>query len=186
MENKTKSACVFFSSPRRNGYTAQLLKIFMSHAHGYKFNIVDCYKRNVSPCIDCRYCRNHPSCIFNDMKDIDEYLRKVDLLIFASPVYNFSFPAPIKAILDRMQRYFSARFYMNIKPPIIKRKKAVLLASCGSKGTQGVQIMEIQLKKIFTIINCEFIGTILIENSDNLSSIPDYMETKVKEIINSL
>ena len=127
MKSSKKLACVFFSSPHADSYTSKLLKIFIDHAPNYRFIKINAYRKNVSPCIDCGYCKSHQACIFKDMEDIDTYLKKADLLIFASPVYNFSFPAPMKAILDRMQRYFCARFHMNIKPPIEKKKNAVLI-----------------------------------------------------------
>lgn len=185
LKKEVNSACIFFSSPHKEGHTHKLLDIFMEHVKISELSIVDCYEKNVNPCIDCGYCKVHRACVFSDMDDIDRYLKKADLLIFVSPVYNFSFPAPMKAVLDRMQRYFCARFYGNLRPPIDKRKKAVLLASCGSKDISGIKIMEAQLNKIFTIINCSLIGSVLLKGTDTLREIPENIETKIRELIDN-
>lgn len=187
LKKQVNSVCVFFSSPHKNGYTKKLLDIFMKQVQASELVIIDCYEKNVKPCIDCGYCKTHRACVFNDIDDIDRYLKKMDLLIFASPVYNFSFPAPMKSILDRMQRYFCARFYGNIKPVINKQKKAVLLASCGSKDElQSIKIMQMQLNKIFTIINCKLVGSILMKETDKLVGIPENIIVQIKELVNNL
>ena len=151
------------------------------------FHTVDCYDRNIKPCFDCGYCKKTAECAIRDMDDIDEYLNKADLLIFATPLYNFSFPAPMKLILDRMQRYFSARFSLNIKPPINKKKKGVLLLTCGSEDLSGTEIMQLQLKKIFTVINCKLVGSIFFKGTDKMHEIPnDLLVKEIKDVINSL
>lgn len=188
MEYQRKPAFVFFSSPHHDGFTSKALNIFMKNAEGYKFNIIDCYKRETHPCIDCGYCKKKPKCIFNDMDDIDNCLREADLLIFASPVYNFSFPAPFKLMLDRMQRYFCARFFLGMKSPIFKEKNAILIATCGSDDDYGVNVMIMQLKKFFTIVNCRLLGTIILKDTDNLviTDIEDKIEKNVIKVINKL
>ena len=93
-----------------------------------------------------------------------------DGIIIASPVYNMSFPAPMKAILDRMQRYYSARFFLGKRPPIAKRRPVALLLSAGSPDEDGAMI-EKQLGKIFTVTNCELLCRVTVNNTDNGGSI---------------
>lgn len=181
-------ALVFYASPHSTRYTKTILDYFMSRLEDYNFNIVDCYKRNVYPCIDCGYCKIHNSCKFNDMDDIDTYLRESDLLIFASPIYNFSFPAPLKAMLDRMQRYFCSRFDLNIIPPIKKKKKAIILLTCGSDEPLGEEIIKKQLNKVFTVINTKLLDTVLWSKTDYLDNLKlDYdVKNKIDNMINTL
>ena len=75
-------------------------------------------------------------------------------------------PSPLKAIFDRMQRYFSARFYQNKKPPIKKAKNAVLLLTCGSNDERGPKIIITQVKMVFTILNAKLTGTIVWYDTD--------------------
>lgn len=127
-------------------------------------------------------------CKFGDMDEIDTYLKKSDLLVFASPIYNFSFPAPLKAILDRMQRYFCARFDLNLIPYVKKRKKSVIILTCGSNEILGKEIIEKQLKRVFTVINTELIETVLWTGTDYLKNLKlDYvLKEKIDNVINIL
>ena len=98
-------------------------------------------------------------------------------IIIASPVYNMSFPAPMKAIIDRMQRYYSARFFLHKRPPIAKYRPVALLLSAGSKEEDGVLAAQ-QLKKIFTVTNCELLCQVTLNDTDKNGSISD-IETEI-------
>ena len=166
MENEKKLALVLFGSPHKNGNTNKMLEIFKSNINGYEFAHINAYDLNIKPCIDCKHCQTSPSCIYDDFKCIDILLNKADLLIVASPIYNLSFPAPLKAIFDRMQIYYSTRFYKNIKPPIKKVKRGIVLITCGSNDDLGMKIISRQLHMIFSIINTTVINEILWKNID--------------------
>lgn len=183
-KNKKKAALILFSSPHNSGSTARLLNIFLDNLKGYDLKSVNLFKRNPKPCIDCRLCRRVQGCRFSDMDDIDMAFRQLDLIIIASPVYNRSFPAPLKAVLDRTQRYYSARFYMDIKPPLEKHKKIVLLTVSGSCDTEGPKIMKKQLEPIFTVINADLVGTVSWYNTDEKDDHNNklYLNTRQKMI----
>lgn len=176
-----KSILVFYGSPHKHGYTHVVLDYFMTKlAQNYVINVVDCYKKNVSPCIDCGYCKAGNGCIYKDMDDIHTYLKQADILVFASPVYNFSLPSPLKAVIDRMQRYFNERFFLKKIPPIDKHKKAVILLTCGEDEVTGKEIIEKQLKKVFTIINTSLTASILWKGTDYLKDTKIDILTKEK------
>ena len=82
-------------------------------------------------------------------------IRRAELLVFATPVYNLTFPAPLKAIVDRFQRYFEARFALGLRPPIEKPKKAALLMTLGSKDMFGAEVVEKQLRMAFSVMNTQ-------------------------------
>lgn len=159
---------MLFGSPRKNGFTKKLLNEFLhTIEHDYFIKLIDSYQYNINPCSGCGVCENIDGCCYNDFDEIDYLLREADLLIIASPIYNLSFPAPLKAIFDRMQRYYSARFVRNIYPVMDKPKKAILLLTSGSDGYIGCDIMKRQVKLISTVINTKLIDTVLWNNTDS-------------------
>lgn len=177
---------VLFSSPRKNGYTKKLLESFLMVAENkYDIKILDCYKLMPKPCIHCGKCEKADVCIFNDLDEYDALLSEAEALVFASPVYNLSVPAPLKALVDRSQRYFSKRFSLGIKPPIKKHKKAVLLLTCGSNDESGFEIIEKQLSRMFTIINTELFGKICVAETDRIKDIAEY-EKQAYELAKNL
>lgn len=167
--NNKKLALVIFGSPKKNGFTASLLNDFISEINDdYEIDVLNAYEKKISPCIDCGFCKSHDACIYNDLDQFDLLLKSADLIIIATPIYNLSFPAPLKAVFDRMQRYFEARFTRNIKKPIEKHKDAVLIITSGSNSDEGFKIINKQLKLIFSIINASVIKEIFLKNTDLL------------------
>lgn len=172
-ENKPL-ALVLFASPR-NGYTKKLLNAFLNGLNGsYNVKIFDCYKLSPHPCISCGICEKNDTCCFNDLDEYDMLLNKAELLVFASPVYNLSVPSPLKALIDRSQRYFSKRFSLGIKPPIKIHKKSVLLLTCGSNDERGFEIITDQLSRMFTIINTELYASVFMSQTDNIIDTKDF------------
>ncbi len=161
-----KKALVLYGSPRQDGFTAQMLQRFLEELQCSSYT-VDAYQRNIHPCTGCGYCERVQGCIYNDFDDIHVQLCSADYLIVASPVYNLSFPSPLKAVFDRMQRYFSARFAQGIRPPIAKHKQAAMLLTCGSKNSEGADIIRKQLNMIFTILNASLEQEVVWQNTDS-------------------
>ena len=164
-----KLILVFFGSPHRSGNTAQILGPFLKafeSDRSFQIRIIDAYEEEISPCTACGACKRREMCSKHDFDEIDLLLRKADVLVFATPVYNLSVPSPLKAILDRTQRYYEARFSLNKKPPIEKHKHAVLMITMGSSRMDGPEIIEKQLRMIFTVLNTELDQVIVWADTD--------------------
>ncbi len=164
-----KKALVLFGSPHGHGYTRRLLDSFLECFREHKsweIQEVDLFERAPHACTGCRVCAQKEGCSFDDLDDVDKALRQCDLLVVASPVYNFSYPAPVKAWLDRTQRYFEARFSLGMKPPIKKHRKAVLLLTMGSQESFGVEVCTHQLERAFSVMNTTLAGCALWDATD--------------------
>lgn len=189
MEIEKKKALVIYGSPNDDGHTRGLLNSFTGALENYIFEEVNAFSLNARPCIDCGYCKNTEGCVYNDLDELDRLLRESDLLIVATPIYNFSFPAPLKAVLDRTQRYFSARFSLGIKPSIEKHRKAILLMTMGSNDFHGRDFTLYQLERAFTVLNTELYGHVLWSETDreenNKSNAIDKAHDMALEIMNN-
>ena len=68
--------------------------------------VVRAYEARVDPCIACGACEEDEiGCqrLGDGWHDIESALRAVDILVIASPVYFMGLPAPLKAMVDRLQ-----------------------------------------------------------------------------------
>ncbi len=169
MLKEKKYVLVFFGSPHRHGYTAHLLRAFLQPFHDrgqYELHIVSAYDEEIAPCSACGFCKREEGCSMRDMDQIDDMIRRADMLVFATPVYNLTFPAPLKAIVDRFQRYFEARFALGLRPPIAKPKRAALLMTQGSGDPFGAQVIEKQLRMTFTVMNTQLDEIVLWTDTD--------------------
>ncbi len=166
--SERKQILVLFGSPRENGFTARLLNEFLTPLRfGADIQFINSYSNSIAPCTACNACARAQTCSQRDFDGIDLLIRRADYIVVATPVYCLSFPAPLKAIIDRMQRYFSAEFSLGINPPVQKHKKAVLLATCGSKSAEGADIISRQLRLVFRTINTSLVGDAVWLDTDS-------------------
>lgn len=152
-------------SPHRDGATAALIAACLGGTGDVALTRFDCFDAPPAPCNDCGFCRTADGCRLHDLDAFYAALEAADLLVFAAPVYNRSFPAPMKAVLDRLQRYWSARFVRGIRPPIARPKRTVLLTAGGSGRGDGEQLAH-QLAPILTILNSVPALTVHANNTD--------------------
>ena len=120
-------------SPRINGDTSSLIKKFTQKKID-EYKIVDAYKCNISPCIDCRHCWKNSGCSINDeMQDVYKYIQECDNILIASPLYFSELTGKLLDVGSRLQTYFCARFFRN-EEPIVKSKKGAVLLVGGGDG----------------------------------------------------
>lgn len=169
-----KKATVLFASPNENGKTKQLLDAFLTECN-HEIHIYNMYNENIRPCIGCGRCDKMHKCFMRDTDKILSDILTSDYIIFASPVYNYSFPAPMKAFLDRLQPYFEAE-----SSGIIR--KGFLLASCGKSGKFSVDVLEKQSKIAFSELSANFYGSYFFTDTDKLDTLHTDEISKVKNL----
>lgn len=172
-----KKAVILNASPRRNGNTDQLVNIFLSECDCESI-IYNMYDENIEPCIACDTCSSTGECFMNENKHILDELFSCDYVIFASPIYCYSFPAPMKAFLDRLQPYYSNEKYKN---PASDRKGFVL-ATCGKSGKFGIDVIEKQSRIAFIELSASFEGIYLFPDTDKQAVFTNDEIFKVKKL----
>lgn len=160
-------------SPRKDGYSAKMLQCFTesfmqySVEHCVSIRYYDSFRCGFAPCTDCRACRKFEGCANHDMDEFYRDFETAAAIVIATPIYNMSFPSPLKAIVDRMQRYYNARFSLNKRPPIANYRPVILLAAAGDPTEDGDVIVR-QLKRIFTVTNCELVDIVICSGTDRI------------------
>lgn len=172
-----KKVTVINASPRKNGTTAQLLDAFLSDCR-HDITIYNVYDENISPCTACDSCAHTGECIIKDNQHIMNELFSSDYIIFASPIYCYSFPAPMKAFLDRLQPYYSDEKYRN--PSFVR--KGFVLATCGKSGKFGIDVIEKQSRIAFIELSASFEGIYLFSDTDKLDTLQHEEECKVRQL----
>ena len=163
-----KKALVVFSSPHAAGYTAKLLNSFLSGLDAQKWEIetVNVCEKTIHPCTACGACKVIDGCVHHDLDAFDAAFRACDLFVVASPVYNLGFPAQFKALLDRFQRYFEARFTRGVRPVMEKPRRAVLLLTMGKDDAFAVEVCGKTLRQSFSVLNVKLTDTLCLSNTD--------------------
>lgn len=161
--------CVLDGSPHPSGFTNELLETFLSIFYQHDERDISywhTYALEAKPCIDCRVCSKEERCTFSDLDEFYDDFEQCDLFIVSTPVHFLSMPAPLKAVIDRFQRYYSARFILKKQQPIEKKRQSFFISTCGSNDTMGFDIIEKQLDMVNAISNLSSLGSFVFSETD--------------------
>lgn len=153
-----KKTLIFNGSPRRNGDTVSLLRVLTEELTG-EYRVVDCYRADISPCIDCRSCRKKKHCVLQDgMQEIYGYIEECDSIVIASPIYYSELTGKLLDTASRFQIYYSARFFRGEDPGIRPKKGGVILAGGGDGdpkrpfATAKILLRQLNVREIFPLV----------------------------------
>jgi multimeric flavodoxin WrbA len=168
----SKKILIIKGSGRKNGYTNRICDEIVDFLKDEEAVIFDTYAENFSACNGCNFCETNGRCINTDLDAFYKSFEECDEIIFLSPVYNGSFPGPLKSLIDRFQVYYTTFYHNNKIQPIKKRRRAWFVASSGRAGTESFAYMQSQLKCAFTILNVEMVESFLCPYTDTCA---DYL-----------
>ena len=156
---------IIYGSPNKNSFTMELLRQSerQSLENACFFN---CFEARPTPCDGCGFCKASDGCKFDDLNDFFKDFERAENVILAFPVYNGSFPAPLKSLIDRFQWLYNARFFKNKRPPIGGKRDVTLVITAGSKKNP-LPLITSQLKPLFTISGCKLKKAVMLLNTDN-------------------
>lgn len=160
-----KKILVLNGSPRKDSVSSALCESLVSSAGEAEIKKYNAYKLAAKPCMGCGYCDKNVGCCFDDLDEFMRDFEQADYFVISTPVYNSGVPAPLKAVVDRFQRYYALRFAHGVKPPVAKHKKAALVIAAGSKG-EGKDEIKAMFERQFTVLNTELVTTVFFDGTD--------------------
>jgi multimeric flavodoxin WrbA len=97
---------VILGSPRTKGNTAKVLSMFVNKVkNNHEIEIINISKYNIGGCLGCYKCqetKDEPGCVQkDDALIIFEKFIQADAIVYASPLYCWSFTSQIKPLIDR-------------------------------------------------------------------------------------
>ena len=118
-----KKILVVHCSPRKDGNSSMLADRFIegAEAAGNTVQRIDIGHDEIRGCRACEYCFTHDGeCVQQDhMQKYYRYLREYDVLVWATPMYFYSFPGQLRCFQDRM--------FCQIGKPFTIKSTALLL-----------------------------------------------------------
>lgn len=165
-----KKILILSSSARKGGNTDLLCDEFIRGAEskGHVVERLHVAFMQVKGCLGCRACQgNGGICIQkDDMVSIYEKMKEADVIVYASPVYFYSFNAQLKAVMDRT---FAIE-------RIISDKTVYLIATGAAPEEKYMSLIIDHFRKYISCFQGLHIGGIIIgcgttEKGDILSSL---------------
>ncbi|MFH0975021.1 MAG: NAD(P)H-dependent oxidoreductase [Spirochaetota bacterium] len=180
-------------SPRKNGNTSVLLSAFMEEAekNGAITHTIAVDKKNIIPCKELKVCETQGFCpIYDDMKsEIYPLLWKADLIVMATPVFFYSVPAQLKALIDRSQTQWARKYKLKLDDPGRKWRSGFLLALGATKGENLFEGLNLTAKYFFDAVGANFKGSLVyrqIEEPGDIAKHPGALNEareKARELI---
>ena len=150
-----KKTLILNGSPRKKGDTASLLGILTGELRG-EVRVVDCYRADIAPCVDCRSCRKEKRCVIDDgMQELYPYIEACDALVIASPIYYAELTGRLLDVASRFQVYYSARFFRKEDPGLRPKRGGVVLVGGGdgdparAAATARILLRQLNAREIF-------------------------------------
>lgn len=147
---------VLTGSPHRKGTSALLADRFIAGAEdaGHEVFRFDAAFEEVHPCLGCGRCRiAGERCVHRDAMDrLLPNLLAADLVVFATPLYYFGMPAPLKAVVDR---FYSVNYALTKS-----RKRAALLVTAADDREETIAPLRSHYQRILSYLSWEDAGVV--------------------------
>ena len=179
-------------SPRK-GNTCFLLSEFMCAAEklGAAVVAVDVQEKNILPCTECRVCETCGFCPIDDDMTAEVYmlLREADVVVMASPVFFYSVPAQLKALIDRSQVLWARRYRLGLEDPGRRWRKGFLLSLGATRGKRLFDGIRLTAEYFFDAVGARFAGELVYRGIEHLGDMEKQegaaadIEKAVKELL---
>lgn len=148
---------ILIGSMRKGGNTQLLAQAFADGAEKRNdVEIISVADYKVNPCIGCNSCftRENNRCFQeDDMVQIYDKLKTVDIVVIASPVYFYGISAQLKAIIDRLHTPMRNEFQI---------KKLGLLLVGAATLPNLFDAIKVQYQLVLDFFHLEDIGMVLV------------------------
>ena len=169
-----------FGSPRANGNTATLTKIFNKTAEDLGANVQTFFlnKLDAKGCQACDVCKTKTDhCVIkDDLAKVLESVKNADILVAATPIYFADISAQFKIFVDRCYSYLEPYETMPEASRLKAGKKFVLITA---QNREEDMFAEVCTKYLMLFEFLGFKETHLIRGCDLLKA--DEIETKKRQ-----
>ncbi len=163
-----KKIVVITGSPRKNGNSQVMTDAFVTaaKAKGHTVTRFDAATMNLNGCHACETCyKTGKACSFDDdFNTIAPAILEADVIIFSMPVYWYSIPSQIKAVIDKM-------FSFNVAGKNIAGKSCGIIACCEEEDMSVFDGIRQPIERSAALMQWNMIGEVLIPGVLNIGDI---------------
>ena len=164
----SKKIVVITGSPRKNGNSFAMTDAFIqaAEAKGNSVTRFDAATMNVGGCHACETCyKTGKACSFDDdFNTIAPAILEADVVVFTMPVYWYSIPAQIKAIIDKLYAFCVAG-------KDIAGKDCALIACCEEDDMSVMDGVRIPVERSAALLKWHMVGEVLVPGVLNAGDI---------------
>lgn len=155
----SKKIVVITGSPRKNGNSFAMTDAFISAAKAMGHSVIrfDAAMKNVGGCHACETCfRSGKACSFDDdFNTIAPAILEADAVVFTMPVYWYTIPAQIKAVIDKL-------FSFCVAGKSVAGKECAVIGCCEEDDMAVLDGIRIPIERSAALLKWNMVGEVLI------------------------
>ena len=156
----SKKIVVLTGSPRRNGNSFAMTEAFIKSAEkkGHSITRIDASFIKVGGCNGCAKCYTHEgkACVIeDDFNKIAPDILEADAVVFTTPLYWYTFPAQLKAVIDKTFAFFVAQ-------KDIAGKQCALIACCEEEDASMMDGLRFSYEHTIALNKWSSVGEVFI------------------------
>ena len=164
----SKKIVVITGSPRKKGNTFAMTEAFIKAAQsrGHIVTKFDAAFKNVGGCHACETCyKTGKACSYDDdFNEIAPSILEADAIVFTTPVYWYSFPAQIKAVIDKL-------YSLCVGGKDVAGKECALIACCEEEDISVFDGVRIPYERTAALLKWKSVGEVLVPGVLNVGDI---------------
>jgi len=162
-------------SPRKGGNTDILLEKCMQGAKdaGAETEVIFARDLEMSGCRECNACSKTGVCAVKDgMSEVFGKFARMDALVIAAPVFFYSVPSGLKAVIDRCQSLWAQKYVLKKAPE--PSKKGLFISVGGTRGENLFSCVSLTMKYFFDVVGVKEWDTLFMRKIDAKAEILKY------------
>ncbi len=168
-----------YGSPRRDGNSELLLDRCLEGAQkkGAQVKSLHAAALKVGSCQACGGCDSTGQCVFSDdMDEVYPLLEEAQAIVLATPVFFYSPPAQVKALIDRSQAMWAKR---RLQKTAAERKTytsglGYLIGVGATRGKNLFEGTELVAKYFYDALDMDYCGGIFFRKIDDKAAIQQH------------
>ena len=176
-------------SPRLTGNTGTILKAFeRGAAQTHEVERINLIDYNYSGCLGCDTCQevsDVPGCgLEDDGTAIIRSILAADLVVYATPVYIWSFPAGMKALMERHFALVKSR--LPGAPSLIAGKLVMLLVTCKGTAIESADLVLETFKREMDYLDCTTVGRYVVDSTTSPNELGERRKDTAQMMLHDL
>ncbi|HEY9624440.1 MAG TPA: flavodoxin family protein [Crinalium sp.] len=177
-------------SPKKHGNTATVLNQFealSAPTHAIeRINLADYTLRD---CLGCNVCQgklNEPGCVQkDDTTAIIDRILAADVVIYATPLYAWSFSASMKALIDR--QYCLTKWHGHqLANALLAGKPTALLVTCAGPVEGNTDLIQTTFDRIMSYTQSHMVGQYIVPFCTTPDQLGDSATATAKAMFNDI
>lgn len=155
----SKKIVIITGSPRKNGNSFAMTEAFIKTAEerGHTITRFDAAMMNVTGCRACETCfKTGKACSFDDdFNTLAPVIQEADTVVFAMPVYWYTIPSQIKAVIDKLFSFYKAEIDLS-------GKECALITCCEDSDKTVMDGIRIPIERSAALLKWDMVGSVMV------------------------